>query len=891
LTKQNGISSRQFVYVVIALLALAGFCALLGLELKHSYDTEISFARRNVENLAVTLEGQARGSVDKIDIVLQEAQHLLATRLGGSLSNADTAAINQELKRLLGRIPESQSLRVADAQGVFRFDATGKPSGQTIGDRSYFQRNKQSKDGALVISEPIFARITQNWVITLSRRLVDRQGNFAGLVQAAVNADSLQQNFATLNIGPGGVVAIYDENLRLIARSPALPNRQGKSILNQAISDNIHDRDQGSFEALSHQDGIRRIFGFRRLENLPFVVFVGLSRDEVLAEWYRKLTYYGLTALVLALALLGLILVWQRSYVRAIAMANSMSNAYGESASRMRALLDSIPDLAWIKDRDFRFHAVNEAYARMCGRPVQDILGKTVFQIWPEQLARAFHNHDESVLASGEANHFEVQVPNIEGSLRTLDYIRVPVRDEEGSVVGMAGIARDITERKEVEEKIRRMAEHDALTGLPNRSLLSVRMAELIARAADSEMQLALLFLDLDHFKNINDSLGHEIGDLLLQQVSGRLLQFLHEADTLSRSGGDEFAILLADCSGAPMVGRIAERLLEAMAQPFSVDGHELVLSASIGISMYPHDGHDLGTLLKNADAAMFSAKAAGRNAYQFFTPEMNARVFERLSLENSLRKALARQELLLYYQPQYRVEDHRLFGFEALLRWRHPELGLVPPVRFIPIAEETSLILPIGEWVMREACRQQVAWQKAGLPATTVAVNLSAVQFRQSNFVALVQNILKETGLPAHQLELEITESLLMEDTERAVQILNDLKDLGVRLALDDFGTGYSSLSYLKRFPLDKIKIDQSFVRDMIRDSGDAAIIQAIIAIAGKLGMGVIAEGVESKAQLDYLAFHQCSEFQGYLFSPPVPAAEVPALLKSATQMPASMA
>ncbi len=889
LTKQNGISSRQFVYVVIALLALAGFCALLGLELNHSYDTEMAFARRNVENLADSLEGRTRGAVEKIDLVLLEVQYSMQQRLAkGPVS---PQAVNAELARLLSRIPESQSLRVADATGTFRYDASGKISSQSIGDRAYFQRNKNDPKAGLVFSEPIFARITQNWVITLSRSLRDKDGRFLGLVQAAVNADSLQQHFQTLNVGEGGVVALYDAELRLIARTPPLPNRLGKSILNTEISDNIRSREKGAFEALSHQDGIRRVFGFRRLENLPFVVFVGLSRDEVLSEWYRKLTYYGATAVVLALALLGLILVWQRSYVRAVSMAHTMTNAYDESSSRIRALLDSIPDLAWIKDNTFRFHAVNEAYARMCGKPAEEIIGKTVFQVWPEALARTFQNHDEAVLASGKPGHFEVLVTNGEGQPRTLDYIRVPVHNEEGEVVGMAGIARDITERKEAEARIRHLAEHDALTDLPNRSLLSSRMADAINRSVGSQAPMALLLLDLDHFKNINDSLGHEVGDKLLQLAAERLRHTLDAADTLSRSGGDEFAILLTECSGAPMIGRIAQRLLETMAQPFNVDGHELVLSASVGISMYPHDGTDLGALLKNADAAMYSAKAAGRNTYQFFTPEMNARVFERLSLENSLRKALPRQELMLYYQPQYRVGGGDPIGFEALLRWRHPELGLVPPARFIPIAEETNLILPIGEWVLAEACRQQMAWQRAGQPATTVAVNLSPVQFRQRNLVSLVQRVLAETGLPAAQLELEITESLLMDDTERAVEVLHELKSLGIRLSLDDFGTGYSSLSYLKRFPLDKIKIDQSFVRDMIKDSGDAAIIQAIIAIAAKLELGVIAEGVENQSQLDYLALHQCGEVQGYLFSPPVPAAEVCRFFNSATRAPAPMA
>ncbi|HET7776581.1 MAG TPA: PAS domain-containing protein, partial [Azospira sp.] len=461
MTKQRGISSRQFVYVVIALVALVGFCALLGLELKHSYDTEMQFARRNVENLSTSLAGRTRSAVEKIDIVLQEAQVLLQPRLGDGLST--DARINGELARLLSRIPESQSLRVSDAQGNFRYDASGKLSSSNIGDRAYFQKNKNLTRDELVVSDPIFARITQNWVVTLSRRLVDRQGRFVGLVQAAINADSLQDHFATMNVGQGGVVALYDEGLHLIARLPALPNRQGKAMLSAEIAGNIQGSASGSFEGLSHQDGVRRIFGFRHLESLPFVVFVGLSRDEVLAEWYRKVTYFGLTALLLGGALFGLILVWQRSYVRAVSLAQNMSDAYGESASRMRALLDSIPDLAWIKDRNFRFHAVNEAYARMCGRSVGEILGKTVFQVWPESLARTFQSHDEEVLSRGTGTHFEVEVPAASGERRMLDYIRVPVRDEAGEIVGMAGIARDITERKQAEERIRHLAEHDTL--------------------------------------------------------------------------------------------------------------------------------------------------------------------------------------------------------------------------------------------------------------------------------------------------------------------------------------------------------------------------------------------------------------------------------------------
>ncbi|MGE5516857.1 MAG: putative bifunctional diguanylate cyclase/phosphodiesterase [Bacteroidota bacterium] len=422
--------------------------------------------------------------------------------------------------------------------------------------------------------------------------------------------------------------------------------------------------------------------------------------------------------------------------------------------------------------------------------------------------------------------------------------------------------------RKFSHDRISYLVSHDSLTDLPNRLRLEDHLA---AAAPGSDGAMALLALDLDHFKNINDTLGHDVGDRLLRALADRLRASLRDTDTVTRQGGDEFVVLLKGAQGSAVVAQRAGNLLDTVARPFLIDGHELVTTASIGIALYPTDGADVGTLLQNADTALHQAKAAGRNAYQFFASEMNDRVAARLQTESGLRKALPRNELMLHYQPQFQTSTRELVGFEALLRWKHPEAGVIAPGRFIPIAEETGLIVPIGEWVLREACRQNKAWQDQGLAPVVMAVNLSAVQFRQNDLVAMVRAILEDTGLEPRWLELEVTESVLMHDIERVIAILHELKALGVKLSIDDFGTGYSSLSYLKRFPIDKIKIDQSFVREVERSSDDAAIVQAVIAIASRMGMRAIAEGVETGDHFDCLHSFGCDEVQGFLFSPAV--------------------
>ncbi len=422
-------------------------------------------------------------------------------------------------------------------------------------------------------------------------------------------------------------------------------------------------------------------------------------------------------------------------------------------------------------------------------------------------------------------------------------------------------------------ERLRQWAESDPLTQLPNRARLRTRLEEAIARAQREELQLALLFIDLDRFKNINDSLGHAAGDALLIQVAQRLSAALRASDTVSRLGGDEFVVLLESLRHAEQAAQVADKLLQATSGQYNVVGHELAITLSIGIAIYPADGEDAETLLKNADTAMYHAKAAGRNNFQFFTAAMNTRVREHLELENRLRHALARDELSLHYQPQYALDSGRLSGCEALMRWHNPVLGQVPPDKFIPIAEDSGLIVALGAWALDEACRQVMAWHAAGLPLLPVAVNVSAVQFRHADLAGQVARALQRSGLPAHLLELELTESVLAENLEQVGATLQRLKQLGVRLAMDDFGTGYSSLSYLKHFKLDTLKIDRSFVSDLPSGDDYAALTVAIIGMAHALGMTCIAEGIETAAQHDFLRGHGCSHGQGYRLSRPLSA------------------
>jgi diguanylate cyclase (GGDEF)-like protein/PAS domain S-box-containing protein len=468
---------------------------------------------------------------------------------------------------------------------------------------------------------------------------------------------------------------------------------------------------------------------------------------------------------------------------------------------------------------------------------------------------------------------------------KVFDRYSGPLVDSTGRYRGRIWYFRDITVRKLAEEQVKFLAYYDALTGLPNRTLLKDRVTKALAGARRLEQKVAFLFLDLDRFKDVNDSLGHSVGDLLLQGMADRLKTWGREQDTIARLGGDEFLIMVTQVNGLPDVAAAAERLMDAMTAAFVVQGNPINVSCSIGVSIFPEHGTDCETLIKHADAAMYCAKDSGRNNFRFFSQEMNAQSVERLTLESGLRLALSKEELFLMYQPQMDIATGRIIGLEALLRWQHPKLGLVPPDKFIRIAENSALISPIGEWVLRTACSQAKKWQDDGLPSVSVAVNVSAVQFRQEGFCELLRNVLQETGLAAQYLELELTESLLLADADVTISVLRELKSMGVTLAIDDFGTGYSSFNYLRQFRVNKIKIDRSFISDVATNPDDAAITAAIISMAKSLNIKVIAEGVEDEAQMSFLEAHHCDEIQGYYFSRPLGSDAIAAKLRETGQ------
>jgi len=582
-----------------------------------------------------------------------------------------------------------------------------------------------------------------------------------------------------------------------------------------------------------------------------------------------------------------------RYMLRASSAINDLKRNHRRLSNAQR--IGEMGDWVWDVRQD-RIVPSDEAW-RIFGHDAarETLHGDSLFAaIHPEDADRVRHACERAI-AGGDAFAIEHRIVRGDGTFRYVhQQVEVIERDESGRATHLAGAVHDITRRKDAEEQIRRLAYYDTLTGLPNRLLFIEQLQKSIAFAERHAQQMAIMFIDLDNFKRVNDTLGHAAGDELLRVVSGRLAGSLRACDTVSRGasgeleawsiarlGGDEFIVMLNGVGHAADAAGVARRLVGAMTEPLTVQGTELFVGGSIGVALYPDDGTDIDTLMMNADTAMYRAKEEGRGGFQFYDRSMNARALERLNMETQLRLALERREFELHYQPKVDLRTGRISGAEALIRWQHPQRGLVHPREFISLAEAIGLIVPIGEWALVEVCRQVAAWRGAGVCTVPVAVNLAASHLRERNLPTLVTRALQAHGLAPSSLEIEVTESVLMSDPERSVENARQLREIGVRLWIDDFGTGYSSLSYLKRLPIAGLKIDRSFVADLATDPDDAGIITAIIAMAHTLNLRVVAEGVETEAQRHFLQAHGCDEFQGFLVSCPVPATMFAALME----------
>ena len=775
------------------------------------------------------------------------------------------------------------NVEIANARGDVQGTAALKGPASApanVAHEPYFLAHQQFDSGLPFVGKASRNHASGLWELQFSRRLNFPDGSFAGVVILSVDPGYFTSGYEHSRLGEHGVVGLLGEDGEFRVMRGGDDVSSGETVDYKAAT---HASD-GSFAAgallRSPWDKRLRYTSARALHGYPLTAIVGLARDEQFASYERHRSIYlweaaGASALMLSigLALGGLSQQLTRSRREFRKIQETYYAASEASVDAFYVLQTQYAQDGTI--HDFLMRDANIRGAEILGMHKQALIGKTLREIFPEPEFERIFADLASVALSGIIHESEWR--NVSKVFRAEWLYRQVVRVEEG----VMAIVRDISERKRMEVKIQFQATHDSLTGLANRNLLHDRLNQAIAQAQRSDGSVWVIFVDLDRFKVVNDSLGHKAGDVFLTVISERLQATLRDSDTVARLGGDEFVLVLPEFDANSLNANMVHRIMQVISLPIQIEQKEFSLNCSIGVAIYPNDGDTANQLIERADIAMYRAKETGRNNFQFFTAEINERLLERLRIEEAMRNAVERGEFVLYYQPQVDLRSGEVIGAEALLRWQHPELGMVPPARFIALAEETGLIIEIGHWALRHACDQQVAWQCEGLGRLRMAVNLSARQFSQPELVQSIAQVLTESGMQAQDLELELTEGMMMADVENAITVLLDLKALSVQLAIDDFGTGYSSLSYLKRFPIDVLKIDRTFVNDIAESPDDAMIVLSVISLAHNLHLRVIAEGVETEAQLAYLQQHDCDEMQGYYFSKPLPAAEFAQMLR----------
>jgi diguanylate cyclase (GGDEF)-like protein len=867
---ETHISLPLFALLLVAALWSAAF-HMIGSEERAAHEA----VRDATRELVDTYEAQMARSLSGIDQTLHVLQYAVET-------NGPDAALGAMAAK--GLLPPGLVFQVAIIGSEGRVLASN-PQARRGGDVSrtpWFAWHREHTGDIPFVSTTIGRREPH---VVFSRRINGSGGAFAGVASVAVDPAFFTSSYERSRQGERGLLGVAgsDGVVRAV--------RIGEQVSwGQRLAPGTPD---SVALGASSIDGELRYTSARPLGGFPLVAVVGLSEPEQMAEFrtQRRAWLLGASAATaLLLLVVALVSAWSWQLAKARRRERLAQETY---AAASEASLDAFFVLRTIPQADggvldFLIETTNTRAEQLTGLPKARMEGKRMSVLLPTHLGIGIFDDLAAVASDGVAREAEWLAHMLPNEDRWLHRQVVPV---EGGVVA---IVRDITERKLAEQRIRHLAHHDDLTGLPNRSLLRDRLGQAIRDAERKGTAVGLAFIDLDGFKLVNDGLGHNAGDELLKVVGARMGRCLRRNDTLARFGGDEFVILLPELSGDPMaITPLLEKVRQAVTEPVEVEGQEVQVSCSMGVVLYPRDGEDANTLMMNADAAMYRAKE-NKDSFQFYASEMNASVEEKLVLLEGMRAALdacvgpdcrgADCQFQLLYQPKVDLRSGRLFGVEALIRWKHPEQGMISPLRFIGLAEESGLIVPLGEWVVRTACAQGQAWRAAGLPPLTISVNVSARQFEEKRLVERIADALRDTKLPPEALEVEVTESSIMRDLARAVDKMRELKAMGVSLSIDDFGTGYSSLSALKSFPISRLKIDKSFVSDLADSPDDQALAMAVISLGHKLNLRVIAEGVETEQQRAFLRANDCDEMQGYLFSRPVPPEQIAALLAAAT-------
>jgi len=751
----------------------------------------------------------------------------------------------------------------------------------SVADRPYFKAFKNDPQSADMMIEPVYSRITGAWTTVIARKITGPRGEFLGAIGRGIEPANFEKFFASLALGDGAAIAMFHRDGTLIARYPHMDSMIGQNFADGPFFQSILSKsDHGTMRTVSPVDGKDRLGAVRALSKFPIIVAATTTASAALADWRAQIRF------LIAAAGLAMLVITAMLYL----VVRKLSHQHRLSEQRLRlekqrldTAVNNMTQGLLLFDSSQRLVICNQRYIDMYGLSAKALKpGATFREVIAHRKATGSFVGDVDLYVSRVLRDIEARQTM---TIETPDGRSVQVVNEPLADGGWVATHEDITERTLAEQRITHLALYDALTDLPNRALFHERLKTELANIAPGE-QLAVHYIDIDEFKSVNDSLGHLIGDELLKSVAATLSRCVDASDFVARLGGDEFAIVQTKVRSTADVTELVERVFDAIREPFECLGHQLSTDASIGIALAPEHGVDLDQILKNADLAMYAAKSAGRRTYRFFEPDMDAQVKARRKLELDLRQAIADEALEVYYQPCVSLADNAITGCEALVRWRHPERGMISPAEFIPIAEETGLINQLGEWVLETACAEASKWPDD----IKLAVNVSPVQFRSDTLALKIVAALAESGLAASRLELEITEAVLIRDDDAALAILHQLRGIGVRIALDDFGTGYSSLSYLQRFPFDKIKIDRCFVTDIAEANGSSGIVRAVVNIAAERHMTTTAEGVETREQQELLRALGCSEMQGYLFSRPKPAAEIRQMLLIARERPAAM-